>query len=257
MIRQLYITQLTTIFRKELFRWSRIWIQTILPSLITIFLYITIFGNFIGSRLGDISGLPYIQFILPGLIIMPIISNSYMNVVGSFYSGRFQKSVEELFVSPLSSHVILIGYVLGGVSRAFVVGFAVYLVSLSFTNIPIHNVYLAIFLTLLVSFLFSILGFINAVYAKSFDDINIIPTFVLTPLTYLGGTFYSIYNLPETWQTVSLFNPIAYMVSAFRYAFIGIEEMNTFNAIVMMFILIFFMYSLAIYLLNRGIGVKN
>ena len=257
MIKQIYITQLTTIFRKEFFRRSRIWIQTILPSVITIFLYITIFGNFIGSRLGDISGLPYIQFILPGLIIMPIISNSYMNVVGSFYSGRFQKSVEELFVSPLSSHVILIGYVLGGVSRAFVVGFAVYLVSLSFTSIPIHNVYLAIFLTLLVSFLFSILGFINAVYAKSFDDINIIPTFVLTPLTYLGGTFYSIYNLPEAWQTVSLFNPIAYMVSAFRYAFIGIEEMNTLYAIVMMFILIFFMYSLAIYLLNRGIGVKN
>jgi ABC-2 type transport system permease protein len=146
---------------------------------------------------------------------------------------------------------------MGGVSRAFVVGFVVYIVSLSFTSIPVHNVFLAIFLTLLVSFLFSILGFINAVYAKSFDDINIIPTFVLTPLTYLGGTFYSIYNLPEVWQTVSIFNPIAYMVSAYRYAFIGVEEMNTYTAILMMFILIFVLYSLAIYLLNKGIGVKN
>ena len=188
---------------------------------------------------------------------MPIISNSYMNVVGSFYSGRFQKSIEELFVSPLSTHVILIGYVMGGVSRAFVVGFAVYLVSLTFTNIPIYNIYLAIFLTLLVSILFSILGFINAVYAKSFDDINIIPTFVLTPLTYLGGTFYSIYDLPEIWQSISMFNPIAYMVSAYRYAFIGVEEMSTGSAITMMFMLIFIMYSLAIFLLNKGIGVKN
>ena len=253
----LYLVQLLTIFKKEFARWSRIWIQTILPSVITMFLYITIFGNFIGERVGEISGLPYIHFIIPGLIIMPIISNSYMNVVGSFYSGRFQKSIEELFVSPLSSHVILIGYVLGGVSRAFVVGFVVYIVSLSFTTIPIHNVALALFLTLLISFLFSILGFINAVYAKSFDDINIIPTFVLTPLTYLGGTFYSIYNLPEVWQTVSIFNPIAYMVSAYRYAFIGVEEMNTYAAILMMFILIFVLYSLAIYLLNKGIGVKN
>lgn len=256
-MKNLYLIQLLTIFKKEFSRWSRIWIQTILPSVITIFLYITIFGNFIGERIGEIGGLPYIHFIIPGLIIMPIISNSYMNVVGSFYSGRFQKSIEELFVSPLSSHVILIGYVLGGISRAFVVGFVVYIVSLSFTNIPIHNITLALFLTLLISFLFSILGFINAVYAKSFDDINIIPTFVLTPLTYLGGTFYSIYNLPEVWQTVSMFNPIAYMVSAYRYAFIGVEEMNTYTAVLMMFILIFVLYSLAIYLLNKGIGVKN
>ena len=257
MMRNLYLIQLLTIFRKEFVRWSRIWIQTILPSVITIFLYITIFGNFIGERIGEINDLPYIHFIIPGLIIMPIISNSYMNVVGSFYSGRFQKSIEELFVSPLSTHVILTGYVLGGVSRAFVVGFAVYVVSLAFTDIPIHNMSLAIFLTLLVSVLFSILGFINAAYAKSFDDINIIPTFVLTPLTYLGGTFYSIYDLPETWQSISMFNPIAYMVSAFRYAFIGIEEMNTYSAVFMMFILIFLMYSLAIYILNKGIGIKN
>ena len=256
-MKDLYLIQITTIFKKEFARWSRIWIQTILPSVITMFLYITIFGNFIGERIGEINGLAYIHFIIPGLIIMPIISNSYMNVVGSFYSGRFQKSIEELFVSPLSSHVILIGYVMGGVSRAFVVGFVVYIVSLSFTSIPVHNVFLAIFLTLLVSFLFSILGFINAVYAKSFDDINIIPTFVLTPLTYLGGTFYSIYNLPEAWQTVSMFNPIAYMVSAYRYAFIGVEDLNTYAAILLMFILIFMLYSLAIYLLNRGIGVKN
>ena len=149
-MKDLYLIQITTIFKKEFARWSRIWIQTFMPSVINMFLYITIFGNFIGERIGEINGLDYIHFIIPGLIIMPIISNSYMNVVGTFYSGRFQKSIEELFVSPLSSHVILIGYVMGGVSRAFVVGFVVYIVSLSFTSIPVHNVFLAIFLLSLI-----------------------------------------------------------------------------------------------------------
>ena len=166
-----------TTVRKEFVRFARIWIQTILPSVITIFLYITIFGNFIGDRIGNIDSFNYVDYIIPGLIIMPIISNSYMNVVGSFYSSRFQKSHEELLVSPVPNYIILLGYVTGGVMRAFVVGLAVYLVTTLFTNIPIANIPLVILVTFLTAFLFSIAGFINAIYAKSFDDINIVTTF--------------------------------------------------------------------------------
>lgn len=246
-----------TIVRKEFVRFARIWIQTILPSVITIFLYITIFGNFIGDRIGNIESFNYIDYIIPGLIIMPIISNSYMNVVGSFYSSRFQKSHEELLVSPVPDYIILLGYVTGGVMRAFVVGFSVYLVTTLFTEIPITNIPLVILVTFLTAFLFSIAGFINAIYAKSFDDINIVTTFILTPLTYLGGTFYSIDALPQVWQDISIFNPIAYIISTYRLAFLGIEETNLFLSLSIIIILIIFLFSLALMLLSRGTGIKN
>lgn len=246
-----------TIVRKEFVRFARIWIQTILPSVITIFLYITIFGNFIGDRIGNIESFNYIDYIIPGLIIMPIISNSYMNVVGSFYSSRFQKSHEELLVSPVPDYIILLGYVTGGVMRAFVVGFSVYLVTTLFTEIPITNIPLVILVTFLTAFLFSIAGFINAIYAKSFDDINIVTTFILTPLTYLGGTFYSIDALPQVWQDISIFNPIAYIISTYRLAFLGIEETNLFLSLSIIIILIVFLFSLALMLLSRGTGIKN
>ena len=246
-----------TIVRKEFVRFARIWIQTILPSVITIFLYITIFGNFIGDRIGNIESFNYIDYIIPGLIIMPIISNSYMNVVGSFYSSRFQKSHEELLVSPVPDYIILLGYVTGGVMRAFVVGFSVYLVTTLFTEIPITNIPLVILVTFLTAFLFSIAGFINAIYAKSFDDINIVTTFILTPLTYLGDTFYSIDALPQVWQDISIFNPIAYIISTYRLAFLGIEETNLFLSLSIIIILIVFLFSLALMLLSRGTGIKN
>jgi len=246
-----------TIVRKEFLRFARIWIQTILPSVITIFLYITIFGNFIGSRIGEIKGFNYIDYIIPGLVIMPIISNSYMNVVGSFYSSRFQRSCEELLVSPVPNSIILLGYITGGVIRAFVVGIAVFVVTTFFTDIEIANLSFVILITFLTAFLFSTAGFINAVFAKSFDDINIITTFVLTPLTYLGGTFYSIETLPQFWQDASIINPIAYIISSYRYGFLGLEESSIIWSLFIITSLIIILYVIALMLLSRGIGIKN
>jgi len=252
-----FIIAYNTIARKEFVRFARIWIQTILPSVITIFLYITIFGNFIGDRIGSIDGFNYIDYIIPGLIIMPIISNSYMNVVGSFYSSRFQKSHEELLVSPVPNVIILLGYISGGVMRAFVVGIAVYFVTTFFTDIPIANISYVALITFLTAFLFSTAGFINAIYAKSFDDINIVTTFVLTPLTYLGGTFYSIDSLPKIWQDISAFNPIAYIISSYRYGFLGLEETNLFLSLGIITALIIILFFVALVILSKGIGIKN
>ena len=257
MIKKEFLIAYQTIVRKEFVRFARIWIQTILPSVITIFLYITIFGNFIGDRIGVISDFNYIDYIIPGLVIMPIISNSYMNVVGSFYSSRFQKSHEEMMVSPLPDYIILLGYVSGGVIRAFVVGVAVFFVTTIFTDIPVYNMWLVVLITFLTSFLFSTAGFINAVYAKSFDDINIVTTFVLTPLTYLGGTFYSIDALPQVWQDISVFNPIAYIISSYRFAFLGLEETSLALSLSIVVVLIIVLFFVALMILSRGIGIKN
>jgi len=257
MIKKEFLIAYQTIVRKEFVRFARIWIQTILPSVITIFLYITIFGNFIGDRIGVISDFNYIDYIIPGLVIMPIISNSYMNVVGSFYSSRFQKSHEEMMVSPLPDYIILLGYVSGGVIRAFVVGVAVFFVTTIFTDIPVYNMWLVVLITFLTSFLFSTAGFINAVYAKSFDDINIVTTFVLTPLTYLGGTFYSIDALPQVWQDISVFNPIAYIISSYRFAFLGLEETSLALSLSIVVALIIVLFFVALMILSKGIGIKN
>ena len=257
MIKKEFLIAYQTIVRKEFVRFARIWIQTILPSVITIFLYITIFGNFIGDRIGVISDFNYIDYIIPGLVIMPIISNSYMNVVGSFYSSRFQKSHEEMMVSPVPDYIILLGYVSGGVIRAFVVGIAVFFVTTIFTDIPVYNMWLVVLITFLTSFLFSTAGFINAVYAKSFDDINIVTTFVLTPLTYLGGTFYSIDALPQVWQDISVFNPIAYIISSYRFAFLGLEETSLALSLSIVVVLIIVLFFVALMILSKGIGIKN
>ena len=257
MIKKEFLIAYQTIVRKEFVRFARIWIQTILPSVITIFLYITIFGNFIGDRIGDISDFNYIDYIIPGLVIMPIISNSYMNVVGSFYSSRFQKSHEEMMVAPVPDYIILLGYVSGGVIRAFVVGVAVFFVTTIFTDIPVYNMWLVVLITFLTSFLFSTAGFINAVYAKSFDDINIVTTFVLTPLTYLGGTFYSIDALPQVWQDISVFNPIAYIISSYRFAFLGLEETSLTLSLSIVVALIIILFFVALMILSKGIGIKN
>ena len=257
MIKKEFLIAYQTIVRKEFVRFARIWIQTILPSVITIFLYITIFGNFIGDRIGVISDFNYIDYIIPGLVIMPIISNSYMNVVGSFYSSRFQKSHEEMMVSPVPDYIILLGYVSGGVIRAFVVGIAVFFVTTIFTDIPVYNMWLVVLITFLTSFLFSTAGFINAVYAKSFDDINIVTTFVLTPLTYLGGTFYSIDALPQVWQDISVFNPIAYIISSYRFAFLGLEETSLALSLSIVIVLIIVLFFVALMILSKGIGIKN
>jgi ABC-2 type transport system permease protein len=246
-----------TIMMKEIRRFMRIWIQTVLPAMITTALYFVIFGNLIGQRIGDMQGVRYIDYIVPGLILMTIITNSYANVVSSFYSSKFQKNIEEMLVSPVPNYIILLGYVCGGVARGLMVGVAVTGVAFFFSDMHLHSVLVIVTFAILTAVLFSLGGFINAVYAKSFDDISIIPTFVLTPLTYLGGIFYTINLLPEFWQQVSLINPILYMVNAFRYGFLGVSDINIWMSYLIVTVFITGLFAFSLYLLNKGYGVRT
>ncbi len=223
MLYQFWIAYLT-IARREVLRFTRIWVQTIIPPVIMVALYFVIFGNLIGERIGNMDGMVYIDFIMPGLVMMSIITNSYTNVVSSFYGAKYSRHIEEMQIAPVPDLVILLGFVSGGMARGISVGVAVTLVSLLFTEFQVHNPVVVLVVALLTSCLFSLAGLINAIFANSFDDITIIPTFVLTPLTYLGGIFYSIKLLPEFWQTASLGNPILYMVNSFRYGFRGSSD---------------------------------
>jgi ABC-2 type transport system permease protein len=245
-----------TIVVKEFLRFIRIWIQTIIPPAITVALYFIIFGQLIGSQIGDIDGYRYMDYIVPGLILMAVITNSYANVVSSFFSAKFQKSIEEMIVSPLPNYIILAGYISGGVARGVTVGITVTGVSMFFSDFQIHSLGITLAVFVLTSILFSIAGLINAAYARSFDDITIIPTFVLTPLTYLGGIFYSIKMLPEFWQTVSLGNPILYMINAFRYGLLGVSDINVTTALIIIIAFIVILFSFALSMLNRGVGIK-
>ncbi len=246
-----------TIVVKEYLRFIRIWIQTVLPPAITTALYFVIFGKLIGSQISDIKGYSYMDYIVPGLILMAVITNSYANVVSSFYSTKFQKSIEELLVSPIPNYLILAGYVTGGVARGLIVGSTVTLVAMYFTDFHVHNIFVSLSVFVLTATLFSMAGFINAVYANSFDDISIVPTFVLTPLTYLGGIFYSIEMLPELWQKVSLINPILYMINSFRYGLLGITDTNLPMAFSIIIIFNITLFMFALNLLNRGVGIKQ
>lgn len=246
-----------TIVTKEILRFARIWVQTVLPPAITMALYFVIFGKLIGSQIGDMEGFHYIDFIVPGLILMSVISNSYANVVSSFYSSKFQHNIEELLIAPLPNFVILAGYVAGGVARGVVVGVVVTAVSMFFTDLQIHSYGISLAVFVLTSILFATAGFINAVYANSFDDISIVPTFVLTPLTYLGGVFYSISMLPEFWQKVSLANPVLYMVNAFRYGLLGFSDISMWQAFAIIFGFIILLGAFAMWLLSRGVGIKS
>ncbi len=248
---------LQTIVIKEYLRFIRIWIQTVLPPAITTALYFVIFGNLIGSQIGDINGHRYMDYIVPGLILMAVITNSYGNVVSSFYSAKFQKSIEELLVSPTPNYLVLIGYVAGGVARGIIVGIVVTLVAMYFSDIHIHSYAISLLVFVLTATLFSIAGLINAIYANSFDDISIVPTFVLTPLTYLGGIFYSIDMLPDFWQSVSLANPILYMISSFRYGMIGSSDTDLSTAIIIIIGFTVLLFTYAMRLLNRGVGIKQ
>lgn len=253
---QLWIA-FSTLIIKEVRRFIRIWPQTLLPPVITISLYFMIFGKMIGSRIGDIHGFSYIQFIVPGLIMMSVISNSYSNVCSSFFSAKFQRSIEELIVSPVPNHIIILGYTLGGVLRGLCVAILVTLISLLFTDLNVHHVFIMIYSVVVTSFLFSLAGFINAIYAKSFDDISIIPTFVLTPLTYLGGVFYAIGHLSPFWQSLSLMNPIVYMVNAFRYGILGHSDVHIVFSLILITISCLGFYAYAYSLLNRNIGMRD
>jgi ABC-2 type transport system permease protein len=248
---------LKAILWKEILRFSRIWVQTILPAMITTALYFVIFGRLIGSQISDVHGFHYMDYIVPGLILMAVITNSYGNVVASFYSAKFQRNIEEMLVSPLPNYLIMIGFVGGGLARGIAVGGAVTVVSLFFTTIPLHNIWVAVSVLLLTSILFSLGGLINAIYATSFDDITVIPTFVLTPLTYLGGVFYTVAMLPPFWQSISLANPILYMVNAFRYGLLGVSDVSLVTAYLAIVGFIVGLFWYALYLLNRGYGVRT
>jgi ABC-2 type transport system permease protein len=247
----------STILRKEVRRFTRIWPQTLLPSAITMSLYFVIFGTLIGSRIGKMGGFSYMEFVVPGLIMMAIVTNSYSNVVSSFFGAKFSHSVEELLVSPTPNYVILMGFVVGGVTRGLLVALIVTSVALFFTRLHIHSIPVVIGGVILTSVLFALAGFINAVFANSFDDISIIPTFVLTPLIYLGGVFYSLDLLPDFWAAVSKLNPLVYVVNAFRYGVLGVADVSVGFAFTMLggFTLAAFSYSM--YLLNSGTRLRQ
>ena len=246
-----------TIVRKEVTRILRIWGQTIVPPAITMTLYFIIFGELIGRRIGEMGGFSYMQYIVPGLVIMSVITNSYGNMVSSFFGAKFGKHIEELLISPLPNWIILAGYVTGAVLRGLMVGAVVMAVSLFFTPIEVQHPLILLSVLLLTAVVFALAGMVNAIFAQKFDDIAIIPTFVLAPLTYLGGVFYSIALLPEFWQRVSVFNPILYMVNGFRLGMLGVSDVSlamTYGVILAAGSLLF---AWCLYLLHRGIGLRT
>jgi len=253
----LNLVAVKTIIRKEMVRVLRIWIQTIVPPAITMTLYFIIFGNLIGRRIGVMDGFDYMQYIAPGLIMMSVITNSYGNVVSSFFGAKFGRHLEEMLIAPMSYATIIIGHVAGGVLRGLLVGLLVTVIALFFTKLQVAHPFIMISIVLLSSIVFSLAGFINAVFAKKFDDISIVPTFVLTPLTYLGGVFYSISMLPEFWQNVSKANPILYMVNAFRYGILGKSDIAIGHAYVILLFFVVLLFSGSMFLMRRGIGIRE
>ena len=241
-----------TILVKEVRRFVRIWPQTLVPPAITVALYYVIFGSLIGSRIGPMGGFDYMQFVVPGLIMMAVITNSYANVVSSFFGAKFQHSIEELLVSPTPNWVILLGFTIGGVARGLCVGLIVTVLSLAFTQLHVEHPLLTVLVVFLTAVLFSMAGLINAVFANSFDDISIVPTFILTPLTYLGGVFYSIDLLPPFWRAVSQANPILHMVNAFRYGVLGVSDVHVGTALGMICLFIAAAWFYCLHLLNSG-----
>ncbi|MDK9737959.1 ABC transporter permease [Vibrio sp. D404a] len=253
----LYWTAFRSLLNKEINRFTRIWVQTLVPPAITMTLYFIIFGNLIGARIGEMNGFSYMEYIVPGLIMMSVITNSYSNVASSFFSAKFQKNIEELLVAPVPNYVIIAGFVMGGVVRGLLVGAIVTFVSLFFVDLQVDHWGIIIATVFLTSVVFALGGLINAVFARTFDDISIIPTFILTPLTYLGGVFYSISLLPDFWQGVSKLNPIVYMVNAFRYGFLGVSDVGIVTSFGVLGIFIVVLYGVAHYLVTKGIGLRS
>ncbi|MEM8982041.1 MAG: ABC transporter permease [Pseudomonadota bacterium] len=246
-----------TIVYKEVYRVIRIWVQTLVPPGITMTLYFIIFGSLIGSRIGQMDGYSYMQFIAPGLIMMSVITNAYGNVVSSFFGAKFGRHVEEMLVSPLSNATIILGHVAGGVIRGLAVGAVVAGIALIFTDLSVEHPVITVSMVFLTAVVFSLAGFINAIFARKFDDISIVPTFVLTPLTYLGGVFYSISLLPEFWQKVSLANPILYMVNAFRFGILGASDIPIATAFMIVLGFVVLLFSMCYWLMVRGIGIRE
>ena len=245
-----------TIVLKEITRFMRIWQQTLIPPAISTLLYFVIFGNLIGKRIGQMDGFDYMDFLVPGLILMAVINASYQNVVGSFFGAKWGKSIEELLASPTPNSIILLAYITGGVARGMLVGLIVTGISLLFTDLNVFNLGILTGVVILTAVLFSLGGFVNAIFAKTFDDVSIIPTFVLLPLTYLGGVFYSIHLLGDFWQQVSKANPILYMVNAFRYGFLGISDVSLSFSFGMIGFFIICFFALSLYLLTYSRGLR-
>jgi len=258
-VREKYIAY-KTIMLREMLRFLRIWIQTVLPAVMITALYFVIFGELLGKKIGmvgETNKVPFIDYIVPGLILMTVITNSYANVVSSFYSAKFQRNIEEMLVSPVPNYIILLGFASGGVARGVVVGLSVMMVSFFFVDLKIHSYLVVISMMFLTAMLFSIAGLINGIYARSFDDISVVPTFILTPLTYLGGIFYSVNLLPGFWQGIAEFNPIVYMVNAFRYGMINVTDVSLWRAYLIVIIFILVLYVFALSLLRNSKGLRH
>ncbi|MHC5228059.1 ABC transporter permease [Enterococcus sp. LJL99] len=253
----LYFTALKSLAVKETNRYMRIWIQTLVPPVITTSLYFVIFGNLIGGRIGEMDGFSYMEFIVPGLIMMSVITSSYSNVASSFFSQKFQKNIEELLIAPVPTHVIICGFVIGGLGRSILVGALVTIISLFFVPLHVYSWVIVIVTLLMTATLFSLAGLLNGIFAQSFDDVSIVPTFVLQPLTYLGGVFYAISMLPPFWQAVSKINPIVYMISGFRYGFLGTIDVPIAFSMTILILFIVVLYSVCWYLIDRGRGLRS
>lgn len=246
-----------TLVRKEVTRFLRIWSQTLLPPVINQTLYFVIFGSFIGSQVGDINGVSYMAFLVPGLVMMAVINSAFNNVVSSFFGNKFQRSIEELLVSPTPNWVIIAGYASGGILRGLMVGALVFLISFFFVRPSVEHPLIVALFVLLTAIVFSLGGLVNGIFAKKFDDISFFGTFILTPLTYFGGVFYSIQSLPEFWQGVSKLNPILYMVDGFRYGFYGQSDLNVWASIGLLCGFTVILVALSSWLLKRGIGMRS
>jgi ABC-2 type transport system permease protein len=256
MLRKQWIA-LKTIVYVEIARFMRVWLQSLMPPVITIVLYFLVFGHFIGPRLQNAYGVPYMQFIVPGLVMMAIVMSAYNNTAFSFFMVRFQRSIEEILVSPVNKNTLLLGFTIGGMARGLLTGLIVICASFIFTHSLPKHIFIVCLSALLASLFFSLAGFTNAIFSNKFDDISTVPTFILTPLIYLGGVFYSISQLPPLWQTLSYFNPITYIVSIFRYGFLGIESTNLIYSVLTLVILIVMLYCYNFYLLNKGVGIRT
>mgnify|MGYP001578135855 FL=1 len=247
-----------TILRKGIVRIIRIWPQTLLPSMVTSVLYFAVFGSILGSRIGQLDGVPYILFVVPGLVMLAIITNSYMDVATTFFVSKFfSRNIDEILVSPTPPRVIIAGFIASGIIRGMVVGGLVLIVSLFFALPSIAHPFVVLLFLFLSSIVFALGGLINGIYAKSFDGISIIPTFVLTPLVYLGGVFYSIHSLPPLWQTVSLFNPVFYLINGFRYGFLGTSDVSLLTSVLVLLALMFVLLGANVYFIKKGLGLKQ
>ncbi|MBC2313362.1 ABC transporter permease [Listeria welshimeri] len=253
----LYYTALKSLAAKETNRYMRIWVQTLVPPVITTSLYFIIFGKMIGNRIGEMNGFSYMEYIFPGLIMMSVITSSYSNVSSSFFSQKFQKNIEEILVAPVPTHIIIWGFLIGGIGRSVLVGTLVTIISMVFVPLHIHSWVFGIITLLMTAILFSLAGLINGIFARSFDDVSIVPTFVLQPLTYLGGVFYAISMLPPIWQAISKVNPIVYMISGFRYGFLGVSDVSIWVSMSILVLFSVVLYSICWYLINKGRGLRS